>query len=639
MTTQVYRQVALSAVSITSAFWSTWIDTVRSITLPYQHEMLLSTGRIDALRGNWRPGSGPEPHIFWDSDVAKWIEAACYSLITQDDPALEAQVEEVVALLAAAQQEDGYLNTYFTVVKPNDRWTDLRDAHELYCAGHLIEAGVAHAQATGRNTLLDVVRRYADCIDRTFGREPGQLPGYPGHEEIELALVKLYRATGDQRYLKLSQYFLDERGTQPFYFEEEAKRRGTVGYHGHVPPFDRRESEPEMFREYNQSHLPVREQTKVVGHAVRAMYLFTAMADVAHETGDASLREACERLWRNLTTRQMYLTGGIGQTSVIEGFTHDYDLPNDSAYAETCAAIGLVFWAHRMTLLTGESRYVDVLERALHNAVISGMSQDGRRFFYSNPLESTGDVERQDWFEVACCPPNLARLLTSLGQYVYAVADGEIVVNLYVSGTVTTDLPSGSVSIRQHGDEPWSGDVAIDVEPDSLCRFTLSLRIPEWAGGAALELNGEPIAAEPDDKGYVRIDRGWNPGDRLRLSLAMPVRRRYAHPRVRDDAGRVALERGPLVYCFEQVDNVEPLHALALPRTATVSVNGGTTSPFVHLHARGSRAVDEGWQDHLYRDDPPNAAVTELGAVPFFAWNNRGTGPMQVWIREQEGGA
>jgi DUF1680 family protein len=630
----VYDQLPLAAVTITSDFWSAWIDTVRTKTLPYQYQMLSSTGRIDALRGERRPAAELEPHIFWDSDVAKWIEAACYSLTTQPDSDLERDVSEVVGLLAAAQQEDGYLNTYFTVVKPGERWTDLRDAHELYCAGHLIEAGVAHAQATAEKTLLDIVIRYADHIDSTFGPHPGQLRGYPGHPEIELALIKLYRVTGEKRYLRLSQYFIDERGSQPFYFEEEARRRGTTGYHGQQPPFDRREAEPELFREYNQSHLPVRLQTRAVGHAVRGMYLYTAMADVAAETGDAALLAACEQLWDNLTTRQMYLTGGIGQTSVIEGFTGEYDLPNESAYAETCAAIGLVFWAHRMALLTGRSRYVDVLERALYNAVIGGMSLDGRRFFYSSPLESAGDVERQDWFEVACCPPNLARLLMSLGQYVYSTAAQEIVVNLYIAGSVTAQIDGRSVEVRQHGDLPWSGEVSIDVEPEVTSTFTLSLRVPDWADGVALDLNGAAVPVQPDDMGYLRLERSWDPGDRLRLSLAMPVRRRYTHPRVRHGTGRVALERGPLVYCFEQADNPEPLHALALLRSSGVDVVTTDDKWLTSLRARGTRLDADGTD--LYRDAPPDVVPTELAAVPFYAWNNRGTGPMQVWIRDQD---
>jgi DUF1680 family protein len=640
VTSAAYRELALGAVSITSGFWSSWVETVRSTTLPYQLEMLRRTGRIDALRGDWSPGSGPEPHIFWDSDVAKWIEAASYSLATRNDPQLDAEVDEVIELLAAAQHDDGYLNTYFTVVAPGRRWTDLRDAHELYCAGHLIEAGVAHYEATGKARLLEVVRRYADHIAQTFGTGPGQIRGYDGHEEIELALVKLYRATGERRYLELSQYFVDERGTQPYFFELEAKTRGTVGYHGHQPPFDRREGQPERFREYNQSHLPVREQTRVVGHAVRAMYLYTAMAALAAETGDGGLRAACERLWENLAQRQMYVTGGLGASHEIEGFTLDFDLPNDSAYAETCAAIGLVFWAHRMTLLTGESRYADVLELALHNAVVSGMAQDGRRFFYGNPLESTGDVERQEWFDVACCPPNLARLLTSLGTYVYAVADDEVAVNLYVGGDARLGFGDGLVTLRQQGDLPWSGDVELEVEVEAAeveaVRFTLALRVPAWTDRVSVLVNGSPVQAE-QRSGYLRLVREWRSGDRVGLALSMPPRRLHADPRLRHDAGRVALARGPLVYCLEQVDNEVPLAALALPRQARIEVR--PDAGLLTLEADGLRDDHHDWGPGLYREEPPPGTAARLVAVPYFAWNNRDKGAMQVWVREAVSGA
>jgi DUF1680 family protein len=628
-----YRQVPLDAVRITSPFWTERLATLRTVTLPYQYEILHSTGRIDALRGDWRPGQGPEPHIFWDSDVAKWIEAASYSLAVDYDAELDARVDGVIELLAAAQQEDGYLNTYFTVVRPGQRFTDLRDAHELYCAGHLIEAGVAHAQATGKKTLLDTVCRMADHIDRTFGTEPGKKRGYPGHEEIELALVKLYRATGEPRYLRLSGYFIDERGTQPYYFEQEALVRGTPGYFGHQPPFDTREADPERFREYNQSHLPVREQTRVVGHAVRAMYLFTGMADLAAETGDASLVAACERLWTNLTSRQMYVTGGLGPSAEIEGFTSDFDLPNEAGYAETCAAVGLVFWAHRMALLTGEARYVDVLERALYNAVISGVSLDGRHYFYGNPLRSAGGVSRQEWFEVACCPPNLARLLASLGGYAYATGPDELVVNLYLAGSLSTEVAGQAMTLRQESDLPWAGDVGLEVSVPVPTRFTLALRVPDWCEQPTVRVNGAPVDVRRDDRGYLRLAREWRGGDQVRLDLPMPVRRVYAHPRVREDAGLVAIARGPLVYCIEQVDHAEPLHELSLPRSAAFA-----ELPHNELGRRltavGRRDSRAGWGDTLYRSAPPELEPASIVAVPYYAWNNRGAAAMRVWVRE-----
>jgi DUF1680 family protein len=356
-----FSLLPLNNVTIDGGFWGPRLEINRQRTLPIEYKQCKDTGRIDAFRLDWKPGAGPAPHIFWDSDVAKWIEAASYALNSHPDAALEGVVDETIALIASAQQADGYLNTHFTVVEPGKRWTNLRDRHELYCAGHLIEAGVAHFQATGKRALLDVVCRYADHIAAVFGPGPAQKRGYPGHEEIELALVKLYRATGERRYLDLSLYFINERGSQPHYYDLEALERG---------------EEPGKFRfktyAYMQAHLPVREQRQVVGHAVRAMYLYAAMADLAAETGDESLLQACEVLWEDLCLRKMYLTGGIGPSTDNEGFTGAYDLPNETAYAETCASIGLVFWAQRMLQSGCESRYADVMEGALYNGVLIG---------------------------------------------------------------------------------------------------------------------------------------------------------------------------------------------------------------------------------------------------------------------------
>src|SRR5512136_2068131 len=419
-----FTPLSFTQVSIEDEFWAPRLRTNRERTIPLEYEQCRSTGRLDAFRLNWKPGMEPVPHIFWDSDVAKWIEAASYTLAAHPDPRLQAQLDEIISLIASAQNSDGYLNTHFTVVEPGKRWTNLRDRHELYCAGHLIEAAVAHFQATGKRTLLDVLCRYADHIDQTFGPRPGQKRGYPGHEEIELALVKLYHVTGERRYLDLSLYFVDERGRQPHYYDLEAVARG-----------DDPASYWAKTYAYMQAHVPVREQHQVVGHAVRAMYLYSALADLAGETGDRSLLETCEELWLHLCTRNLYITGGIGPSPANEGFTADYDLPNESAYAETCASIGLVFWNHRLLQLECAGRYADMMERALYNGVLSGVSLDGEKFFYENPLASQGNHHRQAWFDCACCPPNLARLLASLGQYVYAQNDTELAVHLYVQGS------------------------------------------------------------------------------------------------------------------------------------------------------------------------------------------------------------
>ena len=621
-----WTPVSWKAVTIDDPFWTPHIRVNREHTLPSIYRFCQETGRIGALRLDWKPGMEPVPHIFWDSDVAKWLEAASYSLATHPDAALEAQVDEVIRLIVAAQQPDGYLNTYFTVVEPEKRWTNLRDWHELYCAGHLIEAAVAHFQATGKRVLLDALCRYADYIDTVFGTAPGKKRGYPGHEEIELALVKLYRVTGEKRYLHLSQYFIDERGRQPHYFDIEARLRGEG---------------PAAFRhetyEYNQSHLPVREQREVVGHAVRAMYLYSAMADLARELHDQSLFDADQRLWNHLCTTRLYITGGLGPSRHNEGFTADYDLPNETAYAETCAAIGLVFWNHRMLQLDCEARYADMLERALYNCVLSGVSLDGQKFFYENPLASLGTHHRQEWFWVACCPPNIARLLASLGQYIYAVNDKDLVVHLYIQSTAQMTVGGREVTVRQETIYPWDGTITLRLGMDEPSMFGLRLRIPGWCRNAQLKVNGDAFdIASHLEQGYVRVERVWQADDRVELELAMPVERMYAHPNVRQDAGCVVLQRGPLVYCLEGADNKVPLHRIVVPRTAELAshfgpdVLGGVTV----VSGNALAEEDTDWTGTLYRSWPASLQPGAITAIPYYAWDNRQPGEMRVWLRE-----
>lgn len=611
--------VPFTAVSLTDRFWAPRLATNREVTLPAEYAQLVQTGRLDAFDLSWKPGMEPVPHYFWDSDVAKWVEAASYSLVTHPDPQLEALLDEVIAKIAGAQQPDGYLNVYFTVVAPEQRWANLHVHHELYCAGHLMEAAVAHYQATGKRTLLDVMTRYADYIDSVFGDGPGQRSGTPGHEEIELALVKLYHATGEQRYLRLSEFFLNQRGRKPSVF---------AGEFAPGESFD---------TAYCQDHLPVREQSEVTGHAVRAMYLYSGMADVAGETGDEGLFRACERLWDHLTLKHMYLTGGIGSTQRNEGFTSDYDLPNDTAYCETCAAIGLVFWAHRMLQLTADGRYADVMERALYNGTISGVSLDGRRFFYVNPLESAGHHHRQEWFDCACCPPNLARLLASLGGYVYSQANAEAFVHLYVSGQGRLHLAGQELTLHQETDYPWDGAVRLTLGLTEPAAFALNLRLPGWCTGATLTVAGEAVdVAANVHQGYVRLERLWTGTETIELTLPMPVQRVYAHPEVRADAGLVALQRGPVVYCLEAADNPWPLHRVVLPRDAACRVQhepdllGGVTV----IAAEALVEVPGDWQGKLYSTVSDRRQPARLVAVPYCTWDNREPGAMRVWLRE-----
>jgi len=635
------KPVPLSKVKIDSPFWEPRQEMNRTVTLPIEYEQCKKTGRIDAWKLDWKPGQPNPPHHFWDSDVAKWIEAVGYTLATHPNEALERLTDGVIDMIADAQQEDGYLNIHFTVVEPENRWKNLRDMHELYCAGHLMEAAVAYYEGTGKRKLLDVLCRYADYIASVFGPNEGQKRGYPGHEEIELALVKLYRATGERRYLDLANFFIDERGRQPHYYDIEARERGEDPARFHHGKYD-----------YNQSHLPVREQTTAEGHAVRAMYLFSGMADVAAETGDETLLAACKRLWKNVTERRMYITGGIGSSSVGERFTYDYDLPNDLAYAETCAAIGLVFWAHRMLQLERDSVYADVMERALYNGVLSGVSLDGKRFFYANPLEvdpkryehrpdlfrrSSVSPTRQEWFGCACCPPNIARLLASLGQYVYSQGDGEIYVHLYVGGQAELNLDGQPVILTQETRYPWEGAIQITVQPREEANFTLALRIPGWSREATLEVNGQSVEVPPlMEKGYVKVNRDWKPGDTVTLSLPMPVERIEAHPAVGVNCGRIALQRGPLVYCLEEVDNGPHLHDIALPRDTMLRAEfdedllGGV----VVISGEALRRDTSDWDSKLYQPAPSATKSVPFKAIPYYAWANRTPGEMLVWIRE-----
>ncbi len=620
---RTFIPVPLTAVTIDDVFWSPRIRVNRERSIPHQYAQCQQTGRLDALRLQWKPGQ-PIPHLFWDSDVAKWLEAASYSLATHPDPALDRLVDEVVALIASAQQPDGYLNSHFTAVEPEKRWTNLRDWHELYCAGHLIEAGVAHFEATGKRTLLDVVIRYADYIGTVFGPGPDQKRGYCGHQEIELALIRLYRVTGNRSYLTLSQYFIEERGRQPHYFDIEARARG---------------EDPAAFwaktYEYNQSHVPAREQTKVVGHAVRAMYYYSAMVDLAGELGDASLLETCERLWDDLCSRRMYVTGGIGPSRHNEGFTSDYDLPNETAYAETCAAIGLVFWSHRLLQLGCESRYADVMERALYNGVLSGVALDGETYFYENPLASLGQHHRQSFFDCACCPPNLARLLASLGGYIYTRSESDVAVHLYIQGSATLTVDGQEVTLRQQTDYPWEGTVHLTLDMAAPATFGLRLRIPGWCRAARLYVNGEAVAL--DDRmidGYARIERAWQPDDRVTLALEMPIERVTAHPDLRQDAGQVALQRGPVVYCLEAVDHDRPLHRILLPASAGLAAQfrADLLDGVIVLIGQAAATDPSDWGDTLYRTKPASWVPCPITAIPYYTWDNRQAGQMRVWL-------
>ncbi len=633
--------VSLQEVSITGGFWGNRLTTNRTATLPTVYYQSQITGRFDAWKLDWKPGQPNKPHIFWDSDAAKWIEAAGYSLATHPDSQLEQQVDAVIDLIANAQQPDGYLNIYFTAVEPEKRWTNLRDWHELYCAGHLIEAAVAYYQATGKRKLLDVMCRYVDYIDSVFGPNPDQKHGYPGHEEIELALVKLYRATGEQRYLKLAKYFIDERGQQPHYYDQEAIARG---------------EKPEDYwaktYRYTQAHIPVREQTEPVGHSVRACYLYSGMTDIAIETGDEGLASALRQIWDNLTGKHMYITGGLGPSVLNEGFTFDYDLPNETAYAETCAAIALAFWAHRMFHLELDSRHIDVMERALYNGIISGVSFEGHHFFYANPLAAYPHVhpynprhslahpdyvhyQREEWFSCACCPPNLARILSSLGQYFYSTINDAVYIHLFGQSSLNTTISGSKIHLTQETDFPWNETVNIALDMAAPTRFMLAVRLPGWCRSPQIQINGEQVDLNIV-KGYARLEREWRAGDLVTVTLPMPVERIMANPRIRENIGQIALQRGPFIYCLEEVDNGPDLPHVVIPKNAhlTASYDPALFGGIVVIEGEAARRTTD-WPGGPYQ--PAVSARLQsftFRAIPYCFWANREPGEMRVWIRE-----
>ncbi len=629
------QPVPFTAVHFNDTFWLPRIEVNRKVTIPFAFEKCEETRRMNhferaaaVLRGEPLEDKSPPGYPFDDTDVYKVIEGAAYTLSVKPDPKLEAYLDGLIAKIAAAQEKDGYLYTTRTIdpVNPHrwagkERWSREKvDSHELYNLGHLYEAAVAHYQATGKRTLLDVALRTADLLDRTFG--PGKQSIWPGHQITEMGLVKLYRVTGDARYLALAKFLLDERGPD-----------GTEG----------------AGRLYNQSHQKVVDQSEGTGHAVRATYMYSGMADVAALTGEQAYVNALDRIWHNVVDRRLYLTGGIGSTSSGEAFGMDFDLPNMSAYNETCAAIGMDYWNHRLFLLHADARYVDVMERTLYNGLLSGVSLDGKSFFYPNPLESAGQHQRAAWFGVACCPGNVTRFLASLPGYVYGKQRDTLYVNLFVASSADIEMDGGrKLKVVQETRYPWDGAVRLTLQPDKERQLDLRVRVPGWARGepvpgelyrfadasqekVALKVNGQaaPLVLE---KGYAKLDRRWKPGDVVELTLPMPVRRVAAHASVEADEGRVALQRGPLVYAAEWPDNPGgKVRNLLLPDTAALAtefrpdlLNG------VQVVTTRAVALANDAQGGVSRREQP------LTAIPYYAWANRGAGEMTVFIPNRE---
>jgi DUF1680 family protein len=616
--------VPFTDVILTDDFWSGRIETNRTVTIPFGFKKCQEEGRIRnfAKAGGLMEGDYEGVMPFDDTDVYKIIEGASYSLTIHPDKRLDKYIDDILVKVAAAQEDDGYLCTWKTLdptktparwVRPGPRWHNLGASHELYNAGHMYEAAFAHYRATGKRNFLDIALKNADLIAETFG--PGKKLNVPGHQIIETGLVKLYRATKNKKYLDLAKFFLDQRGNA----------------RGH-----------RLYGPYSQDHKPVVEQDQAVGHAVRAVYMYAAMADIAGIMNDKAYLNATKKIWDNVVSKKIYITGGIGARHDGEAFGDNYELPNKTAYNETCAAIGNVYWNHRMFLLSGDSKYIDVLERSLYNGLISGVSLEGNLFFYPNCLESDGKYKfnrgtltRQPWFDCSCCPSNIARFIPSVPDYIYAHQGDNLYVNLFIAGKAKVRMDKTDIEISQETNYPWDGKVLIKVNPKNIARFTIKVRVPGWAmdkplpgdlyryldktkDKVALKLNGSPVKINID-KGYAVINRIWSKADTIELNIPMPIRRVIAHEKVKDDINKTSLVRGPIVYCLEWVDNENKVLDMVIPDKARLQTElrkdlfgGIITIKGNVLDKSGNRR--------------------KMLAIPYYAWSHRGPGEMAVWL-------
>lgn len=638
------HSINLQKINIKDTFWSKHVKLVKDVIIPYQWEAmndLIPDAEPSHCLENFAIAAGRKEGefygaVFQDTDIAKWLEAVGFTLAAYDDPQLEKTADEVIDLIAEAQQEDGYLDTYFIIKEPDKRWHNLCEGHELYTAGHMMEAAVAYYQGTGKRKFLDVVQKLADLICDVFGAEEGEIHGYPGHQEVELGLVKLYYVTGERKYLEQAKYFIDARGQGENYFLQEMARSG---YQQIFPEFANYQPE------YSQSDKPVREQDVAEGHAVRAVYMYSAMADLAYEYQDKELMEACERLWNNIVQKQMYITGGIGASGIMERFTVDYDLPNDYNYSESCASIGLAMFGIRMANITRDASYIDIVERALYNTVLAGIALDGKSFFYVNPLEVWPDSclertskehvkpVRQKWFGVACCPPNIARTLASVGQYIYSVGENELYVNLFISNETEIELKVGKVNVTIETRFPFENQVHVKVENVAGEGMTLALRIPDYAKEYQVYVN-EVLTSYKVEKGYALIP--VEKDSDLKVNFEAPARFIRANPNVRADCGKAALAKGPLVYCLEEIDNGKNLSALYINTAQAINeIKSDLFGGITELAVQGKRMEEAAWsEEELYGEHPVVLSDTILKAVPYAYWNNRGIGEMTVWLKE-----
>jgi DUF1680 family protein len=645
-----FKPVPFTSVHLDDVFWAPRIETNRKVTIPVAFQQCEKTQRVyhferaaAALRGEELTDKKPPGYPFDDTDVYKVIEGAAYTLSVHPDPKLDAYVDSLIAKIAAAQEKDGYIYTTRTIDPKNphrwagtERWQLERDdSHELYNVGHLIEAAVAHNMATGKKNFLDVAIKAADLLVRTFG--PGKRSTWPGHQITEMALVRLYRLTNNEEYLKLAKFLLDERGPGPdaanptrFPNNERANPRGL---------------------DYNQAQLKIVDQTEPVGHAVRAMYMYAGMADVAALTNDQYIRNAGDKIWENLIGSKLYLTGGIGAAGGHEGFGAPYELPNMQAYNETCASIGMDYWNHRQFLLHGDAKYIDIMERTLFNGLVSGVSLDGKTFFYPNPLESNGQHARSEWFGVACCPGNITRFMASVPGYIYATRGDALYVNLFAGGRADVETPGGKLKVVQQTRYPWDGAVRMTITPDRARQFAVNVRIPGWArnepvpsdlyrfmdkpnAAATVKVNGQAVPMTLE-RGYVTIARAWKAGDVVDVNLPMEIRRVVAHEKVTADKDRVALQRGPIVYTAEWPDNPNgKVRNIVLPDANTL------TTEFRADLLNGVQII-KGTAFGLAKDEKDQVKKSEqpFMAIPYATWANRGRGQMAVWLARTDAAA
>ena len=617
--------VPFTRVNVTDIFWSKRIKTNHNVTIPIAIQKSEETGRIDnfAIAGGLKQGEFCSVFPFDDSDIYKIIEGAAYSLQSFPDRKMEQTVDSLIDLIELAQEEDGYLFTNRTIMGENGhewigkkRWEKVDDlSHELYNLGHFYEAAAAYYQATGKQKILDIAIKSADLVDRDFGY--GKIENYPGHQEIEIGLVKLYRVTGEKRYLDLAKFFLDIRG------------KGELGEK----------------TTYNQSHLPVVEQTEAVGHSVRAAYMYTGMADVAALTGDRQYIDAITKIWEDVVYKKLYITGGIGAEGGHEGFGGAYELPNGRAYCETCAAIANVFWNYRMFLMTGDAKYIDVLERSLYNNVLSGVSLSGDHFFYPNPLESDGQHQRSEWFGCACCPSNISRFIPSMPNYIYAQTTGRIYINLFVPSKTSFETPKGTIELTQSSLMPWDGNITVKLQPEKPVKSQLYIRIPGWAAETPVpgnlysfintldkkpvfKINGNEVTPAIEN-GYAVLSKTWKSGDWVEISFPFEIRKIRASENIEDNRGKMALQLGPLVYCAEFADYENPdISNLVLPENTVLSAEyepgllGGVN--VISGNAEEIKVADN--------NGPMETWPRKFKAIPYYAWSHRGKGQMAVWI-------